>query len=407
MRKYIIQPGDTYSSIARKFNVSVQDLKSLNAYEDRKLPIGQSISIPESKKEVSPTKISDSDTPADSMAKENAIPNNPGLKSTTDALLKPLLTDKRKEEQTPNLNPTNNVIVETGLNMVREQKKKVIDAPKKFNLAAVLNTVTSNLEILRSYDYPRMRDERSKVETRNDIHNRWSNTDNKKDSEIIAQAIDKWKEALGIKIRKENKNEDEITTKVTKENYLQIYEGDNLFAEYKPNKHEMIELPADNPLDRNGQFTVNGIVVYNYHNRNDEKPNNNKELDQWGKPENISKFIRLAINYKTQYPGEILSFGDLSTDTGGSPRFKDKKGNYRPHKSHFKGSQADLRYPSSKGLNTSRDELADVKKTDWILENAKYLGFNIRIVGLNISKMTKFHTSTNYEHNTHIHLGFK
>lgn len=119
--------------------------------------------------------------------------------------------------------------------------------------------MTSNLEILRSYDY-RMRDERSKVETRNDIHNRWSNTDKKKDSEIIAQAIDKWKEALGIKIRKENKNEDEITTKVTKENYLQIYEGDNLFAEYKPNKHEMIELPADNPLDRNCQFTVNGIV---------------------------------------------------------------------------------------------------------------------------------------------------
>lgn len=44
---YVIKEGDTAGTVAKKFNVSTEALLALNAIDEKKLKIGQTIKIPE------------------------------------------------------------------------------------------------------------------------------------------------------------------------------------------------------------------------------------------------------------------------------------------------------------------------------------------------------------------------
>lgn len=173
------------------------------------------------------------------------------------------------------------------------------------------------------------------------------------------------------------------------------------------NEYGMVELPADNPNIMDGQYTVDDYVVYKYHKRNDETPGGKKEQDQWGTPENVAKFINMAASFKEEYD-DLLSFGDLSTETGGSPRYWSttyKK--YKPHASHFLGSQADIRYPKKGGGQTNNIIYSDLERTQWVLDKAESIGMNIRIIGTSASKELNNYTKKLRDHNNHIHIGSK
>ena len=174
---------------------------------------------------------------------------------------------------------------------------------------------------------------------------------------------------------------------------------------YSPNEYGMVELPHDTNT-QNGQYTFEGNALYKFHNRNDERPYGKVEQDQWGTPENIVKFIQLAIGYKNEFNGELISFGDMSTETGGSPLYKNRFGNYVPHKSHFQGSQADIRYPTIGG-QTNNISNADITRTQWILNKAADLGMSRRIIGTKAPKSINNFTRKLGDHNDHIHIGSK
>ena len=54
--------------------------------------------------------------------------------------------------------------------------------------------------------------------------------------------------------------------------------------------------------------------------------------DGWGTAENVASFINLAGQYESQYRGDRLQFGDLSTETGDSHFLgQEKDGDNIPH----------------------------------------------------------------------------
>ena len=183
---------------------------------------------------------------------------------------------------------------------------------------------------------------------------------------------------------------------------LEVYDANKTINTFAVNEHGMVELPADDPTARDGQYTAAGRVIYKYHKRNDVSFNGVVEKDQWGTPENMAVLINLAIAYNTEFSGETLSFGDISTEKGESPRYNSKG---TRHSAHKNGSCADLRYPTVRGA-TSEAGFADVKRTNWLLKAAENAGFSSRIIGTNASSnIKKGYTSRRSDHNNHIHFG--
>lgn len=184
-------------------------------------------------------------------------------------------------------------------------------------------------------------------------------------------------------------------------NALEVYKADKTLSITGTNEQGMVRLPVDNPGAKSGQFTSGDQVVYNYHMRNDVLFNGVPEQDQWGTPENIAAYINLAVAYNTEYPGETLSFGDISTETGASPRYKPDG---TRHLTHTNGNCADLKYPTKEGA-TSNVSNANIERTNWLLNAAANSGFRNRIIGPKASYNMKGHTQRLRGHDNHIHIG--
>jgi hypothetical protein len=180
---------------------------------------------------------------------------------------------------------------------------------------------------------------------------------------------------------------------------------DNSTSEYlfPENEHGMVELPADDPNATNGQFTFDGVVLYKYHNRNDMSFDGKVEKDQWGSAKNLAKVITVAIFYNAYFKGETISIGDISTDTGNSPRYKSDG---TRHKTHYDGKAFDFKYPTVGG-GTNTDKQANVQRTNFLLLLFKYHGFTNRTVGTTIVNKVDYATGSNSGHNNHIHIHIK
>jgi RHS repeat-associated protein len=169
---------------------------------------------------------------------------------------------------------------------------------------------------------------------------------------------------------------------------------------FPENEHGMVELPADDPNATNGQFTFDGIELYKYHNRNDVPFNGKAEKDQWGSAENLAKVIKVAIVYRAKFKGETISIGDISTETGNSPRYLT---NGTRHKTHYDGKAFDFKYPTVGGA-TNSDKQANVQRTNVLLFLFKHVGFTNIIVGTTIINKVDYATGSNKYHNNHIHI---
>lgn len=145
----------------------------------------------------------------------------------------------------------------------------------------------------------------------------------------------------------------------------------------RANEHGMVELPVTD--EGNGQFRSDQ-AGYNVYNRNDvTMQNGERQLDQWGSPQNIANIFNAALEYniimKNVYgKNEFLSIGDISTNTGASPLMNSYDPNNR-HASHFNGTQFDWRYPSGQGnyVNNSYNLL----RTQNVISIANRHGFNV------------------------------
>jgi hypothetical protein len=195
---------------------------------------------------------------------------------------------------------------------------------------------------------------------------------------------------------------------------VEVYSDDIKVKFYPANKDGMLQLPQDDN-NVNSKFTAGSQLVYTVFNRNDENIRGKVETDGFGSTSNIATFINIAVGYKSE-TGGTLSYGDLSTSNGGSPMFWDsKKGDYRPHKSHFSGSQIDIRYMDGKGnpivgLGNASANKASVKHVQSLLNNAWWFGANFVVLGNSLNGKVSLldgKTSFNSEHNNHIHLGIK
>jgi hypothetical protein len=172
---------------------------------------------------------------------------------------------------------------------------------------------------------------------------------------------------------------------------------------FPENEHGMVELPADDPNATNGQFTMNGIELYKYHNRNDVPFDGKAEKDQWGSAKNLAKVITVAILYNAYFKGETISIGDISTEDGNSPRYLT---NGTRHKTHYDGKAFDFKYPTVGG-GTNTDTQANVYRTNTLLFLFKHYGFTNRTVGTTIINKVDYATGSNKYHNNHIHIHTK
>ena len=181
-----------------------------------------------------------------------------------------------------------------------------------------------------------------------------------------------------------------------------LEDGSSIERSYIENEHDMIQLPADNPDEMNGQFSMLGRVIYRYHNRNDMSYNGKVEQDQWGTAESLNKVIWVAMFYNIRFNGETISIGDISTETGGSPRYNSKG---TRHKTHYNGVAFDFRYLTIGG-STSDNTQADITRTQYLMDAFSAFGFTKRIVGDSINKKINNATNANKGHNNHIHINY-
>lgn len=144
------------------------------------------------------------------------------------------------------------------------------------------------------------------------------------------------------------------------------------------------------------------------HNRNDVRVNGQAQPDQWGSAESVARTMNIMSDYATMFEGSSLSIGDLSTDTGNSPRLF--TGRTTRHASHYDGTQVDLQYPDGTGsTNRMRDEGDNLFRMNSLLKISEGHG------------MDNFHAATNLRgdlfpsdpdhvhhsrpHNNHLHMG--
>ena len=162
-----------------------------------------------------------------------------------------------------------------------------------------------------------------------------------------------------------------------------------------PNENGMVEMP-----EQGTTFTA--------YNRNDETRNGQTLQDSWGTAENVANFINFAGQYESQHRGDRLQFGDLSTETGDSPFFK-VRGKWFQHKTHYNGSQADLRYINSAGQTVrgnSAAGLSDPSRVQTIVNIANSLGMHHIHLGTPLQNKVKGQSlKFNKAHNNHIHIG--
>ena len=163
------------------------------------------------------------------------------------------------------------------------------------------------------------------------------------------------------------------------------------------NENGMVEMP-----EQGTTFTA--------YNRNDETKNGQALQDGWGTAENVASFINLAGQYESQYRGDRLQFGDLSTETGDSPFFRTRKG-WGQHSTHYNGSQADLRYTNSSGQTIIGQGkraagLSDPSRVQTIVNIANSLGMHHIHLGTPLQNKVKGQSlKFNKAHNNHIHIG--
>ena len=165
------------------------------------------------------------------------------------------------------------------------------------------------------------------------------------------------------------------------------------------NKHGMVEMPSEG-------------TTFTSYNRNDEVKDGTIIQDGWGTPDNIADFINLAGQYESQFRGDRLEFGDLSTETGDSPFYSNSINGskiWRKHSTHYSGSQADIRYISPSG-NTIRGEnahsLSDPNRVQTIINIANGLGMDHIHLGTSLKNSIKGEGLLfNNGHNNHIHIG--
>ena len=164
------------------------------------------------------------------------------------------------------------------------------------------------------------------------------------------------------------------------------------------NKNGMVEMPSEG-------------TTFTSYNRNDVTDDNGNTIqDGWGTPDNIANFINLAGQYESQFRGDRLEFGDLSTETGGSPRFRSMStGKLIPHATHYNGSQADLRYISPSGntlIGKRSHSQSDPNRVQTIVNIANRLGMDHIHLGSSLKNQIigeglKFNSG----HNNHMHIG--
>lgn len=163
------------------------------------------------------------------------------------------------------------------------------------------------------------------------------------------------------------------------------------------NENGMVEMP-------------NSGTTFQSYNRNDETKNGNVIQDGWGTADNVAKFINLSGLYESQFRGDRLHFGDLSTETGNSPEFSTKKG-WRRHSTHYNGSQADIRYVDSSGRTiigqgSRAAGMSDPVRVQTIVDIANRLGMDHIHLGTPLQEIIKGSgVNFNRGHNDHIHIG--
>ena len=128
------------------------------------------------------------------------------------------------------------------------------------------------------------------------------------------------------------------------------------------NAHGMTELPQSG----------HGFTT---HNRNDVRVNGVRQPDQWGSSESVARTMNIMSDYATLFPNSSLSIGDLSTDTGNSPRLFNNRATR--HASHYDGTQVDLRYPDGIGsANRASREEDDLFRQNSLMRTAEDWGMN-------------------------------
>jgi hypothetical protein len=161
------------------------------------------------------------------------------------------------------------------------------------------------------------------------------------------------------------------------------------------NAHGMAELPTRG-------------LGFETHNRNDVRVGKARQKDQWGTPESVARIINTMADYGTLFPGAAVSVGDMSTDAGESPRLYSNRSSR--HKSHYNGTQVDLRYPDGDGSkNRSTTTGESLFRTQALLGVAEDWGMDraYAATGLRRKLFPAEGTDVHFDkgHNDHLHLG--
>lgn len=143
-------------------------------------------------------------------------------------------------------------------------------------------------------------------------------------------------------------------TSTFKQTSLNVGTPNGSVQSFTVNSSGMVELPADNPNATNGNFTVDGQILYGFYNRNDER--GGAPEDQWGTPDAISRMINSIVDYNQVYSGDVIQIGDMKTSTNGRPYYTSSSthhgnkntfdirvlGNGGSFKGNFSSSQHDI-----------------------------------------------------------------
>ena len=156
---HVVKKGETLSAIARKYNVSVDEIKKGNSLESGDLKIGQKLIIPSkldvkpdevvpvSKPVVTPTPVKPiKDTSSKSGSEGNKPDNNPGIQnSNTKAILVETATEK---EETG--------LAKISMDLKLDQTRTFVFHPtlQKGSIIVVINEQTGKMAYCRVLDNP-------------------------------------------------------------------------------------------------------------------------------------------------------------------------------------------------------------------------------------------------------------
>lgn len=174
-----------------------------------------------------------------------------------------------------------------------------------------------------------------------------------------------------------------------------VLNADGTSSVLSANEHGMVELP-----ESGFGFTT--------HNRDDVRVNGQPQPDQWGSAASVTRTMNTMSDYRTMFPGSTLSIGDLSTDTGNSPRLYSNRATR--HATHYDGTQVDLQYPHGTGsTNWASTEDGDLFRHRSLVRTAEDWGFDnfhaSRRLRNDLFETPEADMHHSRPHDNHLHMG--